>query len=597
MTKKKRLTSCFSLLTTALCMMATAGSAIANRCDGDDQPNHVVRSIHVKARWLPEINLPLKRGDILTADKLSAARLKVIETINQEKDKYESDLVRIGRLQLDVNFVRSCVQVVPPPTCEKENLTNKCVDVELRTYAVSSNPLFMAATLLPMPRSNRFTFLSEVPRVLRLSDPKFGLTVDRELGVTPDFEISTDLLAAKDIAADEPAKSKPVSLLLKAKGGKSLNKDFYTSNARLSFQLNQPSPHIESLSLDVGFEALREPQLESDILKNAFTIGGQISLNPAWGLLNRAEFAGNYRRSQNRLNAISPPVTTRSTESAFEGRSLLEGRIFNGFTRAGVWMQTVKPKLAAKSYKRIAGLLGYEKEVVLGQHTLGFEVLFGVGKATKDTPEYGRFFGGNMLTDFIYQDISEPDSLSSFPTGPILRSFGKGQAAFQTAGGQRVGFTSYQHLNLTVAIPIPGLSEPLIPDEVVNSSPRTTLRDLIEFAVNSGQEALSSSLQDDGLSAEEADKKAAKMFEEIRPGVKYITDYSKIYAIKPLLMFDQARLRLEDHTGQAKYSIGGGIELTVVLAKFQAGYMRAIDPSPRDSRGNFVLRLVFSNLF
>jgi hypothetical protein len=43
--------------------------------------------------------------------------------------------------------------------------------------------------------------------------------------------------------------------------------------------------------------------------------------------------------------------------------------------------------------------------------------------------------------------------------------------------------------------------------------------------------------------------------------------------------------------------LGGGIQFTVVTARFEAGYMRTINPSAGDNRGNFFLRLTFQNLF
>ena len=43
--------------------------------------------------------------------------------------------------------------------------------------------------------------------------------------------------------------------------------------------------------------------------------------------------------------------------------------------------------------------------------------------------------------------------------------------------------------------------------------------------------------------------------------------------------------------------MGGGIQFTVVTARFEAGYMRTLNPSSGDDRGNFFLRLTFQNLF
>ena len=207
------------------------------------------------------------------------------------------------------------------------------------------------------------------------------------------------------------------------------------------------------------------------------------------------------------------------------------------------------------------------------------------------------FYGGNTLNSFLYQDTTDP-TLTSLPSGPLLRSFGKNQAGFVVAGGPPVGANSYQHFNLNVSIPIPRLSSPLIPDVVVIPTPRKTLRSLINFAVNSGEEALSLNLQDEGLSEEEANKKAAKIFGQIRPGVGFLTNFGKIYSLKPMVMFDYTRLtRSRSGDPQIRYAVGGGLQLTMVVAKFEAGYMRTVRSLGGDSRGNLVVRLVFQNLF
>jgi hypothetical protein len=63
-------------------------------------------------------------------------------------------------------------------------------------------------------------------------------------------------------------------------------------------------------------------------------------------------------------------------------------------------------------------------------------------------------------------------------------------------------------------------------------------------------------------------------------------------------MFDEARMTRNDSGDpQSRYSVGGGLELTIVIARFQAGYMHAVNRFPGEKRGNFVFRLVFTNLF
>jgi hypothetical protein len=584
-------------LTIAVWILMSAGVSLAQTGEcRDEWPGHKVRSVKIKARWLPsDLPLPLKRGDDFTPDKLRDTRLALINAINAEKDKYAVEFVKLKRLQLvDINFVRGCGRKLPAATCQAEGLGTDCVDLELKPLALSSNPIFMGATLLPLPRSSSQTFLSGVPRLLRIFDPKFGLGADEELGAFPDFEMSTDLLSVGKVAAGQPAEGRPVELLLKARGGKSLSDPFYTSEINLSLVLKQPTPLIESLGVEASYTADREPQLNASYLRNAIRVDGHAAFNPAAGKVNRVALNGGYRRSSNRLGGANHLSVT---ENSFQGSAVLDGRIFEGFSRAGIWLDGGKPE-NAKSYHRIAALIGYQKELPIGEQTLGIEALFGAGKASRHTPEYSLFYGGNTLTDFIYSEIIDPETMSFLPTGPVLRGYGRNQAGFRLANGQTRGANSYHHFNLSLSIPIPSLSAPLIPDEVVNDSPRTTLRDLVEFAVNTGEDALSSTFEDEGLSSAEADTKAKKVFGQIRPGISYLTNYAKIYSVKPVVMFDAARMtRIDSGDPQSRYSVGGGLELTIVIARFQAGYMHAVNRFEGEKRGNFVFRLVFTNLF
>jgi hypothetical protein len=48
---------------------------------------------------------------------------------------------------------------------------------------------------------------------------------------------------------------------------------------------------------------------------------------------------------------------------------------------------------------------------------------------------------------------------------------------------------------------------------------------------------------------------------------------------------------------QTRFAFGGGIQLTVVVAKFEIGYMRSLHCYDGDQYGNIIARLVFQNLF
>ena len=104
-------------------------------------------------------------------------------------------------------------------------------------------------------------------------------------------------------------------------------------------------------------------------------------------------------------------------------------------------------------------------------------------------------------------------------------------------------------------------------------------------------------LQNDAAYREAKDK-AAGTIGGIRPAINFIVDHANLYALKPLVMFDIAGLHgPKPGDRQIKVAVGAGLQLTVVVAKFETGYMRVLRPDDDMPRGNFVMRLVFQNLF
>ena len=63
-------------------------------------------------------------------------------------------------------------------------------------------------------------------------------------------------------------------------------------------------------------------------------------------------------------------------------------------------------------------------------------------------------------------------------------------------------------------------------------------------------------------------------------------------------MFDAAGITDRGiSSGETWLAAGGGVEVTIVIAKLQVGYMRTISGPTFGSRGNVFVRLVFQNLF
>jgi hypothetical protein len=155
-------------------------------------------------------------------------------------------------------------------------------------------------------------------------------------------------------------------------------------------------------------------------------------------------------------------------------------------------------------------------------------------------------------------------------------------------------------VNLNVTLPIRAWSRPLIPDEDVsdiNNQP-LTLRQLLKNQIDvSGPSLLRATLKREGLSDEEATRKAHQILQEVAPATHFIIDQANLYSVKPLLMFDAAGLSDRGGASETWFAAGGGLQLTVVIAKLEAGYMRTISGPTFGQDGNAFVRLVFQNLF
>jgi hypothetical protein len=90
-----------------------------------------------------------------------------------------------------------------------------------------------------------------------------------------------------------------------------------------------------------------------------------------------------------------------------------------------------------------------------------------------------------------------------------------------------------------------------------------------------------------------------KLFDrEILPITNFIADHANIIAVKPLAMFDVAHLALKGTAAHnTRYGFGGGLQIDVVMARFELGYMAALNRIPGDPRGSLVGRLILRRFF
>jgi hypothetical protein len=273
--------------------------------------------------------------------------------------------------------------------------------------------------------------------------------------------------------------------------------------------------------------------------------------------------------------------------------------------------------------------------------TLGVEMLFGAGHAWGTVPEYARFYGGNSRGNFLYDAVNESAPVD-MPSGPLIRSFGRNRAGSRDNLNRVQGGTSYWHYNLSLTVGIKKLSRPLIPAEAIVSGPSpelecsdcTSLKQALKNQVAGEKNIFIDAMtvramtpeQREDLAIDPDDTEnpptpeqlarlaaAEKVFEEKRkaaviegdrvwnrltPTIEYIADHANLYAIKPLMMFDAARIASDEGLDQrVRLGLGGGIQFNLVVAKFELGYVRGVRRLPGDQKGNFVIRLLFEKLF
>jgi hypothetical protein len=278
--------------------------------------------------------------------------------------------------------------------------------------------------------------------------------------------------------------------------------------------------------------------------------------------------------------------------------------------------------------------------------TIGVEILAGAGRARGNVPGYARFFSGSPSGQFLYDELSAR-TVTEFPFGPVARSLGKNEGGI---ANNILGATSYWHANVNVSVPVPAWSRPLIPQEWVAVSAKregdeefeghvpagagicrdlkSTVKTLVRVSgINlmvsqQARDQLTDAQKNDLRLSSKANRTAveeqrltaattalARAKEKVQPQIEdlfnneilpitdFIADHANIYAVKPLLLFDVAHLGAGGANTPTRYGLGGGLQLDIVMARFEFGYVAALKRAPGDPRGNFFGRLVLRRLF
>lgn len=537
------------------------------RDDLNEEDGYTIRSVVVEGRWAPRIDLPIKPGDRYSNAKVQQA-LRAVQQALRGDARRGFELQNLGAL--GVVHITRCLRV-----------DGRAIDLIIQPRSLRVDLFEVGGSVLPIPRAPFATFYDSVPALLLALNPALGAYQDKEYGFAPTLGISALLFERAPVAG---ASSR---LELSADGRKSVEHSFYDADAAIGFATVRPGEFFERLSFDARYAGKKEPRAERRYERQAGELGGNLRLKAKCGVIETVAAGAKYRWSDNRFDSDNQGFNT--SEHAAELRLLAEGRTGGGFLRAGLWADAGFPDRAG-NYGRVAGLLGFEKEILVGPNqTIGFEAILGAGKAWS-APAYAEFYGGNSRRDFLYERLESP-ALAAFPVGPIIRSFGEGQALSRSGGR---GSSSYWQLNLNVSLPIPALSRPLIPDEEV--APGVSLKRLLKNKASDSIAFYAIELEEQGFTPAAALAKARATYGEVRPAIEFIADRANVYSVKPLLLCDLAGQDEGSGDHRVQAAIGGGLQLTIVTAKMEIGYMHTV-AGGRDKSGNLFGRIVFQNLF
>ena len=550
-----------------------------------------VGAVTVEGRWAGNVKLPLATGDVLTPEKLSAAMeaLEADVTADTLRGYGLRSQGEIGVLYIDVDFATNA-----PPRSHS-------VDITFRPYYVHFSLVKMGDNVLPIPRSAFPTFYQNVPRPLLALKPSVSVSYDRAFGTALGAAVETDLLNLSDPARHSASPELDRHLDLSLQGAKALEEIYHREVGGLRYHVSQDGRALQEINFRAGYDGASEPLGQFEHTRQAGFGGGGLM----WHLAHNTRVAldTGYRYNTDELKGQPGQLVARSSAHEQFNRLLLDTipRPLYGFLRAAVWEDNGWLNGSAGAYQRLAGRVGYAKEIPLTDNqSIGLELVAGAGKVWGNAPAQSRFFGGNSPGQFLY-DSPSSTTLLNMPVGPILRSFGEGQAGLSAPGGRRGG-DAFWHVNLNLTLPIPYFSRALIPNELTdledeNGNP-TSLKQLLRRQIDvTGPSMLAATLTQQGLSDAEAAAKAESMLEEIKPATHYIINDANLYSIKPLLMFDAAGLSGGGLAGQTWLAAGGGLQLTIVTAKLEVGYMHTLSGPTFGPRGNFFFRLVFQNLF
>lgn len=561
----------------------TTPPAAPSRIAGTSPFGRRITEVKFKPAVLPAVEGTLKPGAILSPENLSAA---MNELANRLSRRSELIAAASGSSVLVFTYVEPRFELNPAG-----GAANDTVAVTLRPFHLSLPLDDLGRRVLPMPRGL-------ATRAIARGAPPAALPAN--IIVTEDRVLGTSIGGRWRFDPPRASQAQAPHLRFRGGGMKSVDAAFYSADADLRVVREQNSGLLRQVFAAAEGSVAREPRGPSEyhLRTGGAAAGIALAIHPGSRLLLDAR----YSRSEYR--PASSATATGGTRSAEQGNRVVYEAIpprWFGFFRAAVWHDTLHPRDAGAA-QRLAARAGYVKEIPLGLNQgIGLEIVAGAGQTWGGVDAPRRFYAGGGQGEFLYESAASRQLMTA-PDGPLLRSLGKAQGALAMASGASRGGTQFWHVNVNIALPIPPWSRPLIPNETTDlpgpDGSLQTLKQILRAQIDhTGPSMLQSTLRaSDRLSPDEAKRRATEVFDEIRPAAHFVIDQANVFAVKPLLMFDLAELQ-SGPTRASWSAAGAGLQLLVVTAKFEIGYMRTLSGPTFGSHGNLFGRIGFERLF
>jgi hypothetical protein len=553
-----------------------------------------VQSVRISGRWIPrslqtQVEQLVGLGQAFDPPRLSSA----IELVRDELIKGETGFA----IRLTGS---TSVLYVDAEVCDVSDAEHSQVaQVEIRAYYLRIDLFNLGRNVLPVPRSGKPTFFQEVPSSLLLTSPVFGFNNDRQYGPSVMLQTRTDLLQLHRTGKNKSSGTTQLNIDVDAR--KSLTNPFHSLG--LNLDLLRPVYTDTSIGWNIGVRYAQHhaPLGDGRYARDLFRIYGSVNGGSKIRLARKYTVGAGIRSLQNKYSTDTS-IEAENPETGYEFYTVADGRLGKGFSRIGLWFDAGIPREddLLRSYQRIAVRLGYGVSIGSGHRNFDVEAVAGSGYTWGSPPAYSQYFAGNAASNFLYEPMMSIYN-RVHPDGPLVRSLGEREGGFNTLSGPTTGGISYWHLNLNFSIPIGKWARPLIPDIVISEEPRRmTLRSALKGQASTAKNfILDDLINNHGFPDNEETEAVAERIvnKDIRPTLDYLAERANIYSIKPLLMFDIAQVGHLENMHKTWLAAGIGVQVTIVVARLELGYMHTLAPSSDKGAGNLFLRFILQNFF